>query len=181
MNQAGRPLHELHDPDQINLQEAQRKKSLGELGELFAIKSLVDDEFDKIRNLNDDHMNEAFADIFCEKDNKRYVISVKARNKYQINGRLNTRYNLGSNAYKKASIAEQKYNATAYWMAIQFDLHEYSVYFGSLECLNGSKAIPIDRCENGLIGHKLVDRKRHYFDFSYYKNIVRRNLTSAST
>ena len=48
--------------------EAARKKSLGELGELFAIKSLVDAQYDKIRNLNDDNMNEAYADIYSEKD-----------------------------------------------------------------------------------------------------------------
>ena len=33
--------------------EAMRKKSLGELGELFAIKALVDDYFERIVNLND--------------------------------------------------------------------------------------------------------------------------------
>ena len=82
--------------------EAARKKSLGELGELFAIKTLVDCEYDKIRNLNDVTMNESFADIYCEKDGKRYVISVKARNKYQVDGSLNSRYNLGTNAYEKA-------------------------------------------------------------------------------
>ena len=38
--------------------EAARKKSLGQLGELFAIKALVDKGFDKIRNLNDHNMNE---------------------------------------------------------------------------------------------------------------------------
>jgi hypothetical protein len=72
-----------------NRKEAARKKSLGELGELFAIKALVDKKFDRIRNLNDKHMNEKFADIECEKDGLRYVISVKARNKYQKNGKLN--------------------------------------------------------------------------------------------
>lgn len=66
-------------------------------------------------------MNETFADIECEKDGISYIISVKARNKYQKNGKLNTRYNLGDNVYEKASSAEIKYNATAYWMAIQFD------------------------------------------------------------
>ena len=58
-----------------NRKEAARKRSLGELGELFAIKALVDNEFDKIRNLNDDSFNEAFADLKCEKDDKRYIIS----------------------------------------------------------------------------------------------------------
>lgn len=153
-----------------NIKEASRKKSLGELGELFAIKTLVDNYFDKIRNLNDIHMNEAFADILCEKDNIKYIISVKARNMYQLNGKLNTRYNIGSNAYENARLAEEKYKGMAYWMAIQFDLHHYSVYFGSLESLKGSKAIPINKCESGEIGTILVNRKRHYFDFEYYKN-----------
>jgi hypothetical protein len=80
--------------DNEKIKEAARKKSLGELGELFAIKALVDKKFDRIRNLNDKIMNEAFADIECEKDGVRYVISVKARNKFQKNGKLNTRYNL---------------------------------------------------------------------------------------
>jgi hypothetical protein len=53
-----------------NVKEAARKKSLGELGELFAMKALVDNEFDKIRNLNDRQFNEPFADIECEKGGK---------------------------------------------------------------------------------------------------------------
>lgn len=154
----------------INQKEALRKKSLGELGELFAIKTLVDNKFDGIRNLNDDRMNEAYADIICVKDNIKYIISVKARNKYQINGMVNNRYNLGSNAYIKAKNAERKYGGIAYWMAIQFDIHQYSVFFGSLESLNSSKAIPINKCESGEIGEILVDKKRHYFDFEFYKN-----------
>ena len=72
--------------DSENKKEASRKKSLGELGELFALKALVDKKFDRIRNLNDNIMNETFADIECEKDGISYIISVKARNKYQKNG-----------------------------------------------------------------------------------------------
>jgi hypothetical protein len=153
-----------------NKKEAARKKSLGELGELFALKALVDQKFDKIRNLNDQKMNEKFADIFCEKEGVRYVISVKARNKYQIDEKLNTRYNLGSNAYEKASYAEEKYKAKAYWLAVQFDSTTYSVYFGSLNELNGSKAIPVNKCEKELVGEIWELDKRHYFDFDYYSN-----------
>jgi len=154
----------------VNKKEAARKKSLGELGELFALKALVDQKFDKIRNLNDQKMNEKFADIVCEKDGVRYVISVKARNKSQVNGKLNTRYNLGSNAYEKASYAEEKYKANAYWIAVQFDSTSYSIYFGSLKELNGSKAIPVNKCEKGLVGEIWELDKRHYFDFDYYSN-----------
>lgn len=156
--------------DIVSKKEAARKKSLGELGELFAIKALVDKKFDRIRNLNDNLMNETFADIECEKDGLKYVISVKARNKYQKDGRLNTRYNLGANVYEKALSAEKKYNASAYWMAIQFDHKSFSIYFGSLKELNESKAIPVDKCEKGLIGEIWELNKRHYFDFEYYTN-----------
>jgi hypothetical protein len=154
----------------INKKEAARKKSLGELGELFAIKALVDQQFDKIRNLNDQKMNEKFADILCEKDGIRYAISVKSRNKYQINGKLNSRYNLGSNAYEKAKYAEGKYSAIPHWLAIQFTGHSYSIFFGSLTELSGSKAIPVDKCELGLIGQIWELNKKHFFDFDYYTN-----------
>lgn len=151
-------------------QEAARKKFLGELGELVGIKALVDEGFDKIKNLNDKKLNECFADLYCEKDGKKIVISVKARNKYQKNGVLNTRYNLGNNAYEKAENVSKRYNAEPYWMAIQFDSKEYSVYFGSLECLNKANAIPVNKCDKGECGKILVKNKRHFFDFSHLTN-----------
>jgi len=154
----------------LNKKEAARKKSLGELGELFAIKALVDRGYDKIRNLNDKKLNEPFADLECEKDGKRFIISVKARNKYQKNGKINTRYNLGSKAYEKASSSEIKHKAEAYWMAIQFDTKSFSIYFGSLNELNKKKAIPIDLCMDGNMGEIWEFNKRHYFDFDFYSN-----------
>lgn len=159
-----------------NKKEAARKKSLGELGELFAIKALVDNKFDKIRNVNDNKMNEMFADIECEKGGHRFVISVKARNKFQKNGKLNTRYNLfyGENGDEKILAAEKKYNAKAYWIAIQFDKNSYSIYFGSVEELKklGIKDIPVDKCEKGVVGEIWEHNKRHYFDFDFYSNQV---------
>jgi hypothetical protein len=156
------------NPD--NRKEAARKKSLGELGELFALKALVDKKFDKIRNLNDQKMNEKFADILCEKNGVKYVISVKARNKFQLNGKLNIRYNLGSNSYENALYAEEKYNAKACWIAVQFDTTSFSIYFGFIEDLNGSKAIPVNKCQSGLVGEIWELNKRHFFDFNYYSN-----------
>jgi hypothetical protein len=153
-----------------NKKEAARKKSLGELGELFAIKALVDRGYDKIRNLNDKSFNEPFADLECEKDGIRIIISVKARNKYQRKGSLNSRYNLGNKVYEKSLISEKKYKAIAHWMAIQFDKTSYSIYFGSLSELNGKKAIPVDLCEKKLVGEIWQHNKRHYFDFDFYTN-----------
>jgi len=153
-----------------NKKEALRKKSLGELGELFALKALVDKKFDMIRNLNDESMNETFADIYCEKNGEKFVISVKARNKFQKNGKLNTRYNLGDLVSEKAQISEKKYTAKACWIAVQFDYNSFSIYFGTLEELNGSRTIPIDKCQKGIVGENWVDNKKHYFDFDYYTN-----------
>ena len=61
---------------EINKKEASRKKSLGELGELFAIKALVDNHYEKIINLNDKKMNFPFADLYAEKEGKRFIFSV---------------------------------------------------------------------------------------------------------
>jgi hypothetical protein len=156
--------------NETNKKEASRKKSLGELGELFAIKALVDDHYEKIINLNDKKLNFVFADLYAEKEGRRFIFSVKARNKYQKNHKLNAHYNLGGEAYKKAEIAEKEYNAKAYWMAIQFDQFTYSIFFGSLNELNGKRAIPIRHCEIGNIGTCLVKNKRHYFDFGFFGN-----------
>ena len=151
--------------------EAKRKKSLGELGELFAIKALVNNGFSYIKNLNDKKMNYPFADLYAEKDGKSYVISVKARNKYTNNGiSENPSYNLGSNCYEKASIAEKEFNAEACWMAIPFDKRTVTVYFGTLKELDGKKAISIKKCKSGEFGHRLVNEKNHYFDWDYFDN-----------
>ena len=156
--------------EELKKKEAKRKKSLGELGELFGIKALVDHSFEKIKNLNDIKMNYPFADLYAEKGDEKYVISIKARNKYQKNGTLNSRYKLGSNAYRLAADEEKKRHAKAHWMAVQFDEETFSIYFGSLAELNQSNGIPIRKCENGTVGKCLVEDKKHYFDFSYFDN-----------
>ena len=156
--------------EDLNKKEAARKKSLGELGELFAIKALVDRGYDKIRNLNDKCLNEPFADLECEKNGVKIIISVKARNKFERKGTLNSRYNLGTNAHEKAFASEKKHNAIAHWMAIQFNKTNFSIYFGSVSELNGKKAIPIDLCQKELIGEIWEHDKRHYFDFDFYSN-----------
>jgi hypothetical protein len=157
--------------------EALRKKSLGELGELFGIKALVDNSFERVVNLNDEKMNHPFADLYAEKENKKYIISIKARNKYQKNHTLNAYYNLGTSAYINAEVAEIEYEAEAHWMAIQFDTHTYSIYFGSLNELNRRRAIPVRECEQGLIGACLVKDKRHHFDFEFFGNKKNEKVT----
>lgn len=155
-----------------NKKEALRKKALGELGELVALKTLVDNGFERITHLNDTKKrNYPFADLLAEKDGKRYAISVKARNKFQKNGTLNNRYNL-----KQTHVAavEAELDAEAFWMAIPFDMNSYSVRFGSvveLKDANGRQLSGIPMGEDCAYGNELVKDKKHYFDFSYFTNM----------
>ena len=151
--------------------EAMRKKALGELGELIALKALVDNGFEKISHLNDTkRRNFPFADLLAEKDGKKYAISVKARNKFQKNGTLNNRYNL-----KQTHVAavEKELVAEAYWMAIPFDKNSYSVRFGSVMELKNTEGKPLSGIPMGedcTYGEEWVRNKPHYFDFSFFTN-----------
>ena len=155
---------------QLNHHTALRAKSLGALGELLAIKALVDNGFNNIRNLNDQKKNYPYADLYAERGIDKYVISVKARNRYARNGRLNDRYKLGTDCVAKANKAELQFNAKASWMAISIFDDIYSVYFGALDSLSAKTGIPMG--ENHFKRYEcLVKEKRHGLDFSPYKNI----------
>lgn len=153
-----------------NQKEAKRKKALGELGELLGIKTLVDNGFTNIKNLNDEKRNFPFADLYAEKEGKKYVISIKARNQIQKNGKENLFYNLGKNVYVNSKEVMNKYYAEAYWMAIPFNENTYSVYFGSLNELNDKHSIPIRKCKSKEIGTCMVNNIGHYFDWDFFKN-----------
>ena len=155
---------------QFNQHTALRAKSLGALGELLALKALVDNGFNNIRNLNDNKRNFPYADLYAERGGEKYVISVKARNRYERNGRLNSRYNLGSNSKIKAKKAELQFNAKAAWLAISIFDDIYSVYFGTLESLRTKTGIPIG--DSYFQRYEcLVKEKQHGLDFRPYKNI----------
>ena len=151
--------------------EAMRKKALGELGELVALKTLVDNGFEKISHLNDTkRKNFPFADLLAEKDGKKYAISVKARNKFQKNGALNNRYNLRQT---HVAAVEKELVAEAYWMAIPFDKNSYSVRFGSVMELKDAGGKPLNGIPMGedcAYGEEWVKDKPHYFDFSFFTN-----------
>ena len=154
-----------------SVKKAKKLKALGELGELIGIKALVDAGFSKVTNLNDKKMNFPFADIYAEKTGKKFVISIKARNKFQLNGNLNSNYKLGERAYEKASKASKEFsNAIPAWIAIPFTEHHYSVYFGTLDELDNSPSISVAKCLKGELGECIVNNKTHYFDWDFFTN-----------
>ena len=154
-----------------------RTKTLGELGELIAIKALVDNDFQKIKNLNDNQQNQKFADLYAEKNNKKFIISVKTRNKYQKQKnktaplKINPSYNLlHDKGYEKMRQAAKQFDAEPCWIAIILDKSSYSLFFGYVSELKGKKSISINECINGTIGTCFVKDKQHYFDYDYFGN-----------
>ena len=120
-----------------------RWNALGRLGEKLAKLNLQRVGFTRIRNLNEENLNNCFADIYAVKDKQAYIISVKARNKFENNGNLNSRYKLGKDCYPHAELAEAKHKAKAAWIAIAIDVKTltYDAYFGLLSELGNSTGI----------------------------------------
>ena len=127
----------------IDKQVITRWKKLGDLGEFMAETLLAKKGFTDIRNLNKESKNKIYADIFCIRNKQPYVISVKARNKYENTGRLNSRYKLGQDCYKKAHIIEKEYKAKAAWVTIAIDVDNetYDAFFGLLDSLHGNTGV----------------------------------------
>ncbi len=123
---------------------AARSRSIGKLGEEIAEVVLKLNGFTNIRNLNATKHNYQYADVYAEKDGKRFVISVKTRNKYTASEKLNAFYNLvvgGDLAF--ARFAEKSENAEAAWIAISLEDETFDAYFGLLSSLHNVRSIPM--------------------------------------
>lgn len=126
----------------LNQATADRCKKLGDIGEELTPRLLKANGFTNIENLNQTQKNFPFADFSAEKDGRKYVISVKIRNKYEFRTkRLNGRYKLGPKCHEHATNAERLLSAKAAWLTISLDKRTYSAYFGLLSSLNGSRGV----------------------------------------
>ena len=115
------------------------KSKLGDLGEKIAIDiiSRPQNGFINVKNLNVEHPNHPYVDLYAERNDKKYVISVKTRRKYKANGKLNDHYNLieksksvSGKEYELVKALADKYNAIAAWVVIAGEASVFSVYFG---------------------------------------------------
>lgn len=122
-----------------------RSRKIGSLGEQLAAQALVNNGFRNIINLNEVQVNHEYADICAERDGERYAISVKTRNKYCANGKLNSAYNLSGRGehLALAERAERAHSAKAAWIAVVLEEDTFSAYFGLLSELNGKNQIPM--------------------------------------
>jgi DNA invertase Pin-like site-specific DNA recombinase len=110
-----------------------RARGLGVWGEQKAAALLERAGFTAIRDLNEDRPH-AFGDLFAERAGRRYLISVKTRNKYQEGGSLNTSYNVREKGADVQAIAN-KYKAELAWVALQVipERRIFWAYFGTIE------------------------------------------------
>ena len=110
---------------------------LGRIGEALVPVLLREVGFTGVDNLNSVQNNHPDADLIAERNGQRFFISVKARNKVQTNGTLNSRYKLESKGRKVPHAIEQAKRRLAQfaWVAVQVDGNTYSAYFGTHDLL----------------------------------------------
>jgi Holliday junction resolvase-like predicted endonuclease len=126
----------------LNKHTALRAKELGALGEAMAPHYLKVAGFMDLVDLNLMRRNYPFADVVATRAGITYAISVKTRNKYEARtGNLNARYKLGKKCEAMAAYATKKTKAVPAWLAIQVEGDRVSVYFGTLEMLQGGTGI----------------------------------------
>ena len=161
-----------------NKATAARSHNLGDIGEQWAEVILSRNGFTNIENLNNKRKNHGYADIYAEKDGKRYVISVKTRNKMRASSKKrpkatpNDSYNLSSlgNHYALAKLAEEARQAKAAWIAITVETAVFNVYFGLLTDLNGKNNISMT--ERATSKYQcLAKNEPHGLDYSQIENV----------
>jgi hypothetical protein len=153
--------------------EGRRFKHLGDIGEILAEQILRENGFTDIRNLNSIKKNFVFADYYAEKDRNKYLISVKARNKFENNGSLNTRYKLGRNLESRIESAlkmEEFRDCMPAWLAIVLEAETYSAFFGLIKELDNNHGIPMSQKAKESYLCLAMDTP-HEFDPDGFKNV----------
>jgi hypothetical protein len=146
----------MRDRRKVGPDGIQKRHKLGGVGERLALEELANFGFTAIRHLNHPVKNFRFADIYAELGDGRFWISVKTRNKYEIdrwgpNGepKLNGSYKITKDQRAWAKELEDKYpGTTAACIGISIVVSQecaldnepansYSCYFSQLSALKG--------------------------------------------
>jgi hypothetical protein len=114
-------------------ERVQRLRALGNWGEQKAFVLLQRAGFSSVEELNTEFPNHPFGDICATRSGKRYLIGVKARNKYQVSGLINPTYNVRKRGADAGAVA-QRHKAILAWVAISVIPEErtFSAYFGTI-------------------------------------------------
>jgi hypothetical protein len=150
---------------QLDGEDGRRNITLGSLGEQIAEQCLISKGFTKVKNLNLNKQKVCpFADLYAEEGGRRFCISVKTRNKFEANGKLNKRYRFKHYSPELIrKVCQQNGNAEPAWITVQVEMeqNQYKAYFGTLAELNGRHAVPMG--ENSVGTYRLLDRGSYLF------------------
>ncbi len=159
----------------LTAKEGTKFKYLGDIGETIASELLPEKGFKSVINLNKIYPNFPFADFAAIRNGKKYIISVKARNKYEHTGKLNSRYKLGDTPKLLEKIkTDKKYNDfkdhIPGWLAIPLEEKTYDAYFGLIEDLSNKRGIPMSK--KAICGYEcLASSRSHNIKYETFKNI----------
>jgi len=157
----------------LGLKEGKRFKYLGNMGESIAEQVLKDNGFHNIRNVNTDKNNFHFADLYAEKGTRKYLISVKTRNKFEYSGKLNSRYKFGKNLIRKVEKALEPpefKDCEPAWLSIAMEEKTFDAYFGLISELNGRNGINMS--SKACATYQCFAKNRpHDFNSGDFKNI----------
>jgi hypothetical protein len=129
----------------FGMRESERRRELGDWGEQKALDLLKRDSgFKCARDVNEQTHNHPFGDIYAERGYERFLIGVKTRNMYQVNGELNCDYNIRRKGADVHSVA-QRYKADLGWVAIQVipEQQTFNAYFGTITQIDRRFSIPM--------------------------------------
>ncbi|MFD1328722.1 hypothetical protein [Mycoplana ramosa] len=132
-----------------------RRKRLGNLGERLARALLHQKGFEQITDLNARRPNHPGGDFTSIRNGMPYFISVKARDKYQQNGRLNGGYNVYPTKVRKAAMS---YRAVPAWVTIQIDVENarYSAYFGRIDELSNPNSVSVPMTPRAVMKYECL-------------------------
>ncbi len=126
-----------------------RRSKIGALGEDLAHELLAQAGFDEIKNLNQLRQNHPCADFTARRGGRLYLISVKARNRYQASGPENPEFNLAHHRTEEEretiAMMEREMGASFAFVAIQIEPRDgvFSAYFGTWDQIGHRLAIPM--------------------------------------
>lgn len=149
-------------------ERVQRLRALGDWGEKKAVGLLRRAGFRNVRDLNAESSNHPFGDIFAQRNSTRYLIGVKTRNKYQVNGLINPTYNVRKRGVDVGAIARQ-HNAILAWVAIPVVPEEqsFSAYFGTKDQIeDAGERFSIPMKPEQTRGYECLSRPPEEFDSS---------------
>ena len=112
-----------------------RRKQLGELGEKWTPRLLERAGFRDVEDLNKLRNNHPGGDFLATRNEVRYFVGVKARNKYETGStRLNAGYKIAPDKVRKYA---KERSAIPAWLTIQIDTRRqrFFAYFGTIKSL----------------------------------------------